>query len=545
MLKERQLAIKAKGFDMREGGVFRSSDPEGDLFGFETHDYSKMKVGLRTLDDAILKIGTYQRVNSQFGNKEFVLRAIYQHNYAQMRDISDYFYESSGIYYRLCRYLAYMYRYDWYITPFCLDTSKENADKMMKDFANALRYLDRSEVKRVCGDIALEVMKHGVYYGYIVDFGDRFAIQQLPSSYCRNRFYSGPDPIVELNLQFFDACFTNPLYKVQVLKLFPQDVQQAYIKYKEGKLKGDYPGDKTCWYMLDPATSVKICMNDSEFPPLVGVIPSIIDLDAAQELDRKKTMQQLLKIIIQKLPLDKNGDLIFDVDEAKDIHNNAVAMLRRAIGVDVLTTFADIDVADMRDKNSTTTSDDLEKVERTVYNNSGISQNLFNADGNLATTNSILTDEASIRDLMLRFQSLFNRIVNKFARRNHYDFEFTFLDTTQYNYKEMSKYYKEHATIGYPKILPQVALGHSQSSILATIEFENNVLHLAESMIPPLSSNNISKNQVLNGQGNYPNSQNQQTSKTASTGTSGQAGRPEKEASQKSDKTIANNEAAQ
>jgi len=27
-------------------------------------------------------------------------------------------------------------------------------------------------------------------------------------------------------------------------------------------------------------------------------------------------MQQLLKIIIQKLPLDKNGDLIFDVDEA-------------------------------------------------------------------------------------------------------------------------------------------------------------------------------------------------------------------------------------
>jgi len=35
-------------------------------------------------------------------------------------------------------------------------------------------------------------------------------------------------------------------------------------------------------------------------------------------------LQQLLKVIIQKLPLDKNGDLIFDVDEAKDIHNNTV-----------------------------------------------------------------------------------------------------------------------------------------------------------------------------------------------------------------------------
>jgi len=27
--------------------------------------------------------------------------------------------------------------------------------------------------------------------------------------------------------------------------------------------------------------------------------------------------QQLLKIIIQKMPIDKNGDLVFDVDEAK------------------------------------------------------------------------------------------------------------------------------------------------------------------------------------------------------------------------------------
>jgi len=47
------------------------------------------------------------------------------------------------------------------------------------------------------------------------------------------------------------------------------------------------------------------------------VIPAIIDLDAAQELDRKKMAQRLLKIIIQKLPLDKNGDLVFDVDEAQ------------------------------------------------------------------------------------------------------------------------------------------------------------------------------------------------------------------------------------
>lgn len=71
--------------------------------------------------------------------------------------------------------------------------------------------------------------------------------------------------------------------------------------------------------------------------------------------------------------MDKNGDLIFDLDEARDLHNNAVQMLKRAIGVDVLTTFADIESIDMSDKNTSTTSDDLEKVERAVFNSLGIS----------------------------------------------------------------------------------------------------------------------------------------------------------------------------
>lgn len=47
-------------------------------------------------------------------------------------------------------------------------------------------------------------------------------------------------------------------------------------------------------------------------------------------------------------------------------------MLKRAVGVDVLTTFADIESIDMSDKNTTTTQDDLMKVERSVYNAFGV-----------------------------------------------------------------------------------------------------------------------------------------------------------------------------
>jgi hypothetical protein len=53
--------------------------------------------------------------------------------------------------------------------------------------------------------------------------------------------------------------------------------------------------------------------------------------------------------------------------------------------------------------------------------------------------------------------------------------------------------------MGYNKTLPQIALGQSQSSILATINFENDVLHLAESMIPPMMSSTMNAS-VLRGQ---------------------------------------------
>ena len=520
---------------MTDGGV------EDDAF--IERDFSKMKIGLRTVGDALIDVGSYKQVNKNYGDKQFVLGAISKRDNKTLRAISNYFYQSSGIYKRLCDYLAYLYRYDWYVDTYEIGEGKANTNKMLKDFAIVLEYMDNSNIKLLCGNIALEIMKNGCFYGCLVQFADRFGVQQLPADYCRSRFTTGAGtPVVELNMQWFDVEFPNTQYRLRVLQMFPKDILKGYMLYKQGKLVGDYPGDKKGWYALDPHATVKFTVNgsnngDGEFPPLIGVIPSIIDLDEAQDLDRKKTMQQLLKIIVQKLPLDKNGDLIFDVDEAKDIHNNAVAMLKRAVGIDVLTTFADIIKIDTRDNNSTTTTDDLEKVERTVFNNSGISRNLFNADGNLAVTNSILTDEADMRGLILQFQSFLTSIAKNFSRKNQYRFGVSMLETTQHNYQALAKLYEGHTKIGFSKILPQIALGHSQSSILAAAHFENEVLHLSDVMLPPMSSNTMSSS--LLGKGNQSNSNNSQKQQTTSTN---ETGRPEKEDSQKSDKTLANKE---
>ena len=234
--------------------------------------------------------------------------------------------------------------------------------------------------------------------------------------------------------------------------------------------------------------------------------------------------QKLLKIIIQQLPTDKNGELLFDIDEAQQLHNNAVRMLSKAIGIDVLTTFADVTVADLADKSSTTTVDELEKVERTVFNNSGTAQNLFNTEGNLALEKSILNDEASITNLILQFEAFLNDLIVPFNTSfKKYYFKVQILSTTIYNYKELAKMYKEQTQMGYSKMLPQIALGQSQSSILANATFENDILDLVNVFIPPITSATMNSDMLAN-----------KDSKSA--------GREEKPDDQKSEKTIANRE---
>lgn len=506
-------------------------------------DFSKIKVGIKTLDDAVLTLGDYRKVNSRLADKEEVLRAIHNNDYEAMREISNFFYKSSGIYNRLCRYMAYLYRYDWMITPYVVSESLKN-DKVLEVFDKALRYLDNFEVKRFFGEVALKVLRNGCYYGYLIPQVDRMVVQELPPKYCRSRYQVNGRPVVEFNMKFFDDTFRDTAQKMKMLNLFPKEFKKGYILYKEGKLKADFMGDTAGWYMLEPESCIKFNLNGEDFPAFISVIPAIIDLDSAQDLDRKRMQQKLLKIIIQKMPLDKNGDLIFDVDEAQQLHNNAVKMLGKAIGIDVLTTFADTDVANMSDNNTTASMDELEKIERAVYNEAGVSQMQFNTSGNLALEKSILNDEASMYTLLLQFESFLNDLLrpfNKTPKKIYYRAQI--LTTTIYNYKEMSKLYKEQMQIGFSKFLPQIALGQSQSSILANAYFENDILDLVNVFIPPLMSSTMNAEALnrkdLGANGNGSSSQTQQPK---AAGEDKKPGRNEKPDDEKSEKTIANKE---
>ena len=133
--------------------------------------------------------------------------------------------------------------------------------------------------------------------------------------------------------------------------------------------------------------------------------------------------------------------------------------------------------------------------------------------------------------MIQQFEAFLNDIIRKFNKTpKKITYKVQILSTTIYNYKEMAKLYKEQTQLGYSKMLPQIALGQSQSSILANAYFENDILDLVHVFIPPMSSNTMNAEAIANRSG-----------KSSSDG-DGNVGRNEKPNDEKSEKTIQNRE---
>lgn len=75
-------------------------------------DYNQIKIG-RTLlkDDAFIDLD-YLKPRQRRMKRADIERAINMQDLNKIRDISLYFFYSNGIYERLCRYMAYLYKYD-------------------------------------------------------------------------------------------------------------------------------------------------------------------------------------------------------------------------------------------------------------------------------------------------------------------------------------------------------------------------------------------------------------------------------------------------
>lgn len=471
----RQMAQEFRDFGMMHAGKKRVPQSQSDVFNISGKD----------------ERGFDRRSN------EDLIKIVKGRDLKQKRQLSEYIAQINGIYARATRYISDVYRFDFMLYP-NLDLDVEINDKMtkntLKKFNLLLEYFDNSSIQLMARKWAAQVCLVGAYYGYITeDINDKLVIQDLPVDYCRSRFFHRGRPAVEFNVRYFDVVTKSDTFRKTLLALFPKEIQDAYRKYTNGSLKNDEePNSKDVWILLDLNRAFKFNFYDSDVPPFLYAIPSILQLGEVQDLTKEKLLQAIQKILSQKLELNKNGEIPFTMKEIQRLNQNAADMVGDAVGVSVLTTIADVKVHDLDNSDGTKAQDQVKAAENSVYNDFGFSTNLFNTDGNLALDKSIIVDEAFVKQLLLQFEQFFNDLISWKFNKKDSKFRMKMLNTTIFNYKELSEKYQALTKIGFSRFLPMVALGHTQKEVTSMVKLEQQMMQLDNWMLPPFSSNTMS-----------------------------------------------------
>lgn len=541
------------------GAILENPKPVG-------RDFGLLKVRSLKVKSSQMPINEFKTTQLSFDRmtNQQLIEIINSKDIQRKRELSKWFFEKNGMYARAVRYLSDIYRFDFMIYPnLDLEDDLPEAEqkKILKAFNLVLEHFDNSAIQLLCRKWTIAVCIEGCYYGYLCDdVGDKMVVQDLPADFCRSRFLHRGLPLVEFNVQYFDKITSDAKTRDKLLRLFPEEIQKGYRDYKNNKLQAETMGDTAGWIMLSPIHAFKFNFNSNDVPPFLSAIPSLLELDEVQDLEKEKLLQEIQKILIQTFELDKNGQIPFTMPELQRLNQNAIDMVGDAVGVSVLSTIANVHLEDLKSTGSHESESKIETAENDVYNNLGISTNLFNTDGNLALDKSVIIDEAFAKPMLLAFEQFFNDYISQKFNKKAIKFRMKMLTTTIFNFKDISDKYKDLTKLGFSRFLPMVALGHTQKEVISMAKLEQQIMQLDAYMLPPFSSNTMSSdtwsnikeqqsaiiagrkvNQQINGVPAGAGKTAAPSSKgTGGSGSSNGGGRPAKPDDKKSDKTIAN-----
>ena len=420
--------------------------------------------------------------------------------------LSRNYFRRGGFYQRLLLHYATLLKYTGLLIPNPSFGKNLSEQYIVKKYNNAITFIDNAKLPKLFTHIAIKALRDGCYYGVIQDVTDKsISILDLPIFYCRSRFKDkeGND-IIEFNVTYFDT-ITDGEYRKKALATYPKEVVNWYRRYKNRKTNDP-------WCYISPGVGICMSLID-ERPIFLNIITAELEYEDAKDINKERDLEEIRKILVQKVPHLQDGGLLFEPEEALEMHRGAVDMLKKNENLSVLTTYTDVDAIVSKTSNDNALNS-VDKALANIYAESGSSSQLFGTDSNLSLSTSITNDMALMMVLARKLESFITSIINERFGNANITFTYKILPISYYNQKDYVETSLKLASTGYSFLLPALAMDISQRELSSIKDLENDVLNLKEKLLP-LS--------------------------TAFTET-GNVGRPEKDAQDKSAKTVANEE---
>lgn len=442
----------------------------------------------------------------------------------EQQRLSRNYFNKDGYYKQLILYYATLLKYTGILIPNPTLGKSLSTSHIQKRYFQAMDYVDKMYLETLFVEWAQKVLVDGCYYGVISKVDKtHFAVLALPAAYCQTRFkdVAGND-LVEFDVSYFDSIFDEQDRKA-ALAAYPKFVVSAYDKWHKNKRNA------TRWIIIPSDVGICFPMLDGR-PFFLSVIPSTIKYDEAVETEQEREKEEIRRILVQQIPHLSDGRLLFEPDEAEEMHRGAVGMVRNNDNTTVLTTYANVTAVESKSSSENGAKNALESMKQNIYSQAGVSGEIFAATGGNTTETSIKYDTAIMMYLANKFARFVTNIVNDNFANSNISFKYTILPITHQNEAKYIDSSYKLSTTGYSLLLPGLAQGFSQKDLVNLKDLENDVLKLSDKLIPPKTSFNSGNDE-------------EGTKKNGITGEGGEeGGRPTKSADEKKDQTIKNEE---
>lgn len=413
--------------------------------------------------------------------EEEVKKIIDSGSLLEQQKLSRNFFNKDGYYKQLVLYYATLLKYTGILIPNPTPGKSLSTSHIQKRYFQAMDYIDKMNLQTIFVEWAQKVLVDGCFYGVISKVDKlHFAVLSLPTAYCQTRFkdVAGND-IIEFDLSYFNT-ITDKENKKAALAAYPDFIESAYNKWNKGRIKSK-------WIIIP--TDIGICFPMLDCRPFfLNIIPSTMQYDQAVATEQEREKEEIRKILVQKIPHLSDGRLLFEPDEAEEMHRGAVGMVRNNSNTTVLTTYADVESIASRGSTDNANNNILQNMKQNIYSQAGISGEIFAATGGNTTETSIKYDTAIMMYLANKFARFITNIINTNFANSNINFKYTILPITHQNEAKYIDSSYKLASSGYSLIVPALAQGLSQRDLVNLKDLENDVLDLTNKLIPPKTS---------------------------------------------------------
>ena len=444
---------------------------------------------------------------------------------SEQQTLSRSYFHKGGYYTQIVLHYATLLTYAGLLIPNPSAGKDLSTSHIQKRYYNAMDYIERMQLPTFLTNCAVRALTDGSYYGLVTELEKSvFTTIDLPAEYCRSNFKDAMgNDVIEFNLAYFNSISDKEVRK-GALAAYPKIISKAYKEWTAGK-RGQ-------WFIIPSDIAICFPLLGGR-PPFLSVIPATIDYDEAVITEHERDQEEIRKIIVQKIPHLTDGRLLFEPDEALEIHQGTVGMLRGNKNVSVMTTYADVDAIASKTQAESSVGT-LDKMEKNVYAQAGVSSEIFTSSGSSSLDASLRNDMAFMMLLANKFASYITNLLNRKFSNSNISFKYIILPITYHNYDKFVDTSFKLVGSGYSFLMPAVALGLSQKDLGNLKDLENNILKLGEKLIPPSTSYTQSGDGTSNGDNPKEESE---TGEPVVTDID-EGGRPSKEEGEKADTTL-------